>query len=171
MPRLFVAVWPSPDVVEMLRAIPHGRGDVRWTTEEQWHVTLRFLGRVDEADVTALDDALVGAALQCSSAAVTLGAPLRRLGSALALTVTGLDEIAAAVIDATSGFGQPPEPRRFQGHLTIARSKQRRGPRSVPSPVREASWTADEITVVQSHLGQGLDRTSRYEIIRRYQLG
>jgi 2'-5' RNA ligase len=43
--RLFVAVWPPAGVVETLQALE--RPDIprlRWTTPEQWHVTLRFLG-------------------------------------------------------------------------------------------------------------------------------
>ncbi|NIR41602.1 MAG: RNA 2',3'-cyclic phosphodiesterase, partial [Actinobacteria bacterium] len=54
MPRLFVAVWPPPSVVDLLARLPRREEPgVRWTTEAQWHVTLRFLGRADPADATA----------------------------------------------------------------------------------------------------------------------
>ena len=47
--RLFVAVWPPESVVEMLLGLDRPEGpDLRWTTEPQWHVTLRFLGDVDD---------------------------------------------------------------------------------------------------------------------------
>ena len=42
-------MWPPPEVVARLAALarPTVEG-VRWTTPEQWHVTLRFLGWVDD---------------------------------------------------------------------------------------------------------------------------
>ena len=46
--RLFVAVWPPESVVEMLLGLDRPEGpELRWTTEPQWHVTLRFLGEVE----------------------------------------------------------------------------------------------------------------------------
>ncbi|MDQ1444823.1 MAG: hypothetical protein QOI20_1287, partial [Acidimicrobiaceae bacterium] len=47
-PRLFVAVWPRPEVVDALARLP--RPDVpglRWTGPDHWHVTLVFLGASD----------------------------------------------------------------------------------------------------------------------------
>ena len=50
MPRLFVAVALPPDVLEIIEGLdrPPVEG-LRWTDREQWHVTLRFLGAVDDA--------------------------------------------------------------------------------------------------------------------------
>ncbi|MCL4448324.1 MAG: hypothetical protein M1483_01140 [Actinobacteria bacterium] len=43
--RLFVAVWPSAEVISTLANLPRSSGPhIRWTTPEQWHVTLYFLG-------------------------------------------------------------------------------------------------------------------------------
>ena len=56
MPRLFLAVWPPDEVLELVAALP--RPDVeglRWTTRDQWHITLRFFGAVElEAASVAL---------------------------------------------------------------------------------------------------------------------
>src|SRR5947209_3556899 len=47
--RLFVAVWPPASLISQLRSLDRpARPGLRWTTEDQWHVTLRFLGGVDE---------------------------------------------------------------------------------------------------------------------------
>ena len=55
--RLFVAVWPPVDVVERLSELPRPAVDgVRWTTPDQWHVTIRFLGEV--ADHTSVSGRL-----------------------------------------------------------------------------------------------------------------
>ena len=51
--RLFLAVWPSPEVVDVLRALPRpDTPGVRWSTEDQWHVTVEFLGECDLAPAT-----------------------------------------------------------------------------------------------------------------------
>ena len=57
--RLFVAVWPPYEVVNSIAALerPPLPG-LRWTTPDQWHVTMRFLGDVDDGSVPALVAAL-----------------------------------------------------------------------------------------------------------------
>ena len=50
--RLFIAVWPPPDVLDTVARLD--RPDVpglRWTTPDQWHVTLRFLGQCEVEEV------------------------------------------------------------------------------------------------------------------------
>ena len=55
--RAFVAVSVPPEVTDVLAALDRPTfDDVRWTTPEQWHVTLRFLGEVP--DVGPVRDAL-----------------------------------------------------------------------------------------------------------------
>ena len=50
--RLFVAIAPPPAVLDELDALVEPlrarRLDLRWTNREAWHVTLAFLGQVDE---------------------------------------------------------------------------------------------------------------------------
>lgn len=50
--RSFIAIDPSPEVAEqLLRAIDRmrqGSGGIRWMRDDQLHLTLRFLGSVDE---------------------------------------------------------------------------------------------------------------------------
>ena len=48
MARLFVAVWPSADVLDALERLPRPPlAGARWTTRRQWHVTVRYFGVVD----------------------------------------------------------------------------------------------------------------------------
>src|SRR5213592_1828525 len=73
MARLFVAVWPTPEVVALLSALdrpalPGGR----WSAPEQWLVTLRPLGLV--ADRVA-PPARGGAACPATARAPTSGRP------------------------------------------------------------------------------------------------
>jgi 2'-5' RNA ligase len=50
--RLFVAIWPDPASLAVLRgAVAQARSafpDLRWQPEERWHLTLAFLGEADE---------------------------------------------------------------------------------------------------------------------------
>ena len=56
--RLFVAIAPPPAVLDELDALtaPYraGRPDLRWTSREAWHVTLAFLGQVDDSAAARL---------------------------------------------------------------------------------------------------------------------
>lgn len=136
--RLFIAVWPPPSVLEVLRSLerPPVPG-VRWTTEDQWHVTLRFLGEVgDPSSVPPLDG--------LPAATAVLGPATERLGrTLLVVPVAGLDELAAAV--------PVPSARSFAGHLTLARA--RRGstiPRSLVGAPVAASWPVGDVALVRS---------------------
>ena len=55
MPRLFVAVWPPDPVLDAVAGLDRPPiAGLRWTTRDQWHVTLRFLGPVEDAAPAAL---------------------------------------------------------------------------------------------------------------------
>lgn len=115
--RLFIAAWPSEEVIGLLRELPRKdhRG-VRFVPPERWHVTLRFLGDVDlDTVVTSLDG------FGETAPVARLGPGVDLLGErSLVVPVTGLDRLAQAVIARTSHLGEPPA-RRFVGHLTLAR--------------------------------------------------
>jgi RNA 2',3'-cyclic 3'-phosphodiesterase len=161
MMRLFVAVWPSPDVIDVLRGIERAEHPrLRWTRPEQWHVTLRFLGTVE---VEPVEQALT--AMVAPAAVARLGPTLTRLGrGVLAAPVQGLDELAGVVDDATAEHGRRPDRRPFSGHVTLARSRDRVAP-SLAGGAVTGEWTVDEVTLVASHLHP---HGARYEILRRF---
>ncbi|MDQ6616480.1 MAG: RNA 2',3'-cyclic phosphodiesterase [Actinomycetota bacterium] len=169
--RLFVAAWPSPAVLEQLALIDRPpRPGIRWTPEDQWHVTLRFLGEIGGEDVDRVKAALdqLGSAGAGGPVTAVAGPALERLGqSVLCLPVAGLDELTAAVVALTSEFGVPVEDRSFRGHLTIARAGRAVNPRQpVPVPF-SAAWEVEEVTLVASTLRP---TGARYEVIGRYRL-
>lgn len=148
--RLFVAVWPPDDIVAVLAAIPRpaARG-VRWSTPDQWHVTLRFLGDVDRP--TEATAALERAELPVATAA--LGPAVARITNEIAaVPVRGLDELATAVIDATRESGAPPPDRPFRGHLTVARSRRRGDVTAVLGAPVVGSWDVSSVHVVRTEL-------------------
>ena len=167
MPRLFFAVALPTDVLDVVEALdrPSMEG-LRWTDREQWHVTLRFLGAVDDA-------AAVVAALttvRASPRHVALGPAVARFGQrVLQIPVSGLDDVAAAVVDATSALGAPPEDRPFTGHLTLARVRGRRRVdlRPLTGASVSASWPVEDVVLFESHLHP---KGARYEVVERFPL-
>ncbi len=133
---------------------------VRWTGRTQWHVTLRFLGDADESVVRRALDGVAAPTVEAH-----VGPSVQRLGrGVLCLPVSGLDAVAAAVIDATRSIGRPPDHREFRGHLTMARVNGRVPPVSAAIDCR---WTVATFALVCSHLGGG---PARYETVATWPL-
>ncbi|HEY3810401.1 MAG TPA: RNA 2',3'-cyclic phosphodiesterase [Acidimicrobiales bacterium] len=169
MRRLFVAVWPPAALVDQLRALERPvRSGLRWTTPDQWHITLRFVGSVDDTAEAQLRDALTGAAAGAGSADASAGPRLRALGNAVwVLPVTGLDSLAQIVQQATGDIGRPPARRPFRGHVTVARARHSRGLAGLPAGSLSAQWTVDELTLVASDLHRD---GARYHVVGRWPL-
>jgi RNA 2',3'-cyclic 3'-phosphodiesterase len=159
--RLFVAVWPSEEVLEELDDLPRPRDPgVRWVPRENQHITLRFLGDADEDEVAAqLEHAVLPAAVARLGPAVDVLAE-----RTLMVPVGGLDELAEAVQRHTRGLGTS-RPRRFVGHLSVARlARGARPERSVGLRV-EATFAVEEVALVASTLHE---RGAEYETLRRW---
>ncbi|MEZ5932804.1 MAG: RNA 2',3'-cyclic phosphodiesterase [Alphaproteobacteria bacterium] len=58
MPRLFVALDLPDEINESLAPLMRGLGDVRWMTDDQLHLTLRFIGELDNGRAHEVADAL-----------------------------------------------------------------------------------------------------------------
>jgi 2'-5' RNA ligase len=176
--RLFVAVWPPASLVSQLRDLERpARPGLRWTTEDQWHVTIRFLGAVDEVEQRQLQGLLGKVATALDVFEVRADPAAQSLGRAVwVLPVAGLDTLAARVAEATRGVGQPPPNRPFRGHITLARARRPgalaglRTSMSLTQGEAGASgrWRITEITLVRSDLRP---EGARYEVLGRWPLG
>ena len=101
-------------------------------------------------------------------AVAELGPATRLLGKRVVVAaVAGLDDLAASVVAATAGVGEPPEERAFTGHLTLARSKGPVPPGAVGTPVA-GSFPVDEVCLVRSRT---LTEGAAYETLARFRLG
>jgi len=164
--RAFLAVFPPAGVVdamaERLRAVPPVDG-LRWMPPAQWHVTLRFCGRVPDADALAravrascAEVAPMGG-LQLSGGGAF---PKARHGSALWLGVVpgpsadALGALAAAVEAGCVDAGLAPDDRPFRPHLTVARCSRAADLRPVVAAVGEDAigppWTVDHVCLMAS---------------------
>lgn len=145
---MFIAVRPPGDVLELLASLdrPDEPG-VRWVPAHQWHVTLRFIG---DAPIEEVSEVLESAELPRARA--ELGPSVKRLGrGVVCVPVRGLDELASAVAGATAAFGQPPDPRPFNGHMTLARLRGRSSCALLAAPV-SATWELRDVELVDSTL-------------------
>jgi 2'-5' RNA ligase len=145
--RLSVALRPSAEVVEALsRLAREPTPGVTWSVPEQWLVKLRPLGHVPqhvvEPLVAALSEELDGVpAVRC-----TLGPVTRRLHAQwLAAPVSGLDDLAAVVFDATVGLVPVTHPQPFRADVVLARG---RVPAALAGEPVSAEWTAHEVALV-----------------------
>ncbi len=129
---------------------------LRWTTESQWHVTLRFFGELSPVEVTTATAALSAVANSWPNQPTAQGGPgTRFLGPGLVVwPVEGLQVVAEAVESATAEIGQPVPGRPFFGHMTMARSRRGadlRGARHLLSSLA-TSWPVTSLSLVQSEL-------------------
>ena len=149
MARLFLAVWPPDHVLEMLGALPRkDQRGVRFLPPESWHATLRFLGDAEPDEVAA---ALRSAELPDATARV--GPAIDMLGThSVIAPVAGLDELAAAVVDATDGLGTLAPRATYNGHITVARVKRGAVVRKVVGMLCGASFQVDRVALVESRL-------------------
>ena len=165
MARLFLAVWPSEGVVEELRALRRkDQRGVRFVDPDRWHVTLRFLGEADPDVVAAVMDDIVLPAAQAR-----FGPAVDVVGErALVVPVGGLDDVAAAVVQATAHLGDPPPRRRFVGHLTLARLKPHAPMPGVLGTMVQAQMDVDEVALVRSRLDAD---HARYDTVATWPCG
>ncbi|WP_456280814.1 RNA 2',3'-cyclic phosphodiesterase [Cupriavidus sp. JZ107] len=124
MPRLFVALeTPPARAASLLATLPRERG-IRPTPAAQVHLTLRFIGEVDEDRAVAIDNAL--GTIDAFAVPVHVAGVGRfgRRGGILWAGVAPAPPLLAlhAAIDlALHDVGIGPEARSFHPHLTLAR--------------------------------------------------
>jgi 2'-5' RNA ligase len=165
-----VAVWPPGSLVTRLRGLERpSRPGLRWTTEDQWHVTVRFFGSIDPASEATVRDALGRFAPAASALEATAGPKPRGLGRGVwVLPVEGLEPLAEPIARLTGGIGQPPGDRKYRGHITLARARRPAGLARLPTLEISGRWTVREVTLVRSDLRAD---GARYEVIGRWPLG
>jgi RNA 2',3'-cyclic 3'-phosphodiesterase len=186
--RLFAALIPPERALEDLDEFLDVRreaGSFRWTQADQVHVTLAFLAEVPDRSLDELVERLGRAAGRRTAFTTAIAgggafpdvARARVLWAGLSLDEaarTELDRLATGTRAAATKSGIAVDGQRFRPHLTIARLGR---PQEVTSWVRlldayrGPSWTADTLSLVHSHLGEGPRNRPRHEVIGEFPLG
>jgi 2'-5' RNA ligase len=129
-----VPVEPRAELVAAQRRMKRadmGRLPLRWTREDQLHITLKFLGNVARDRLAGLAEvAAVLAARSCplelhAEAVAAFGRPNRARALVVSIAHNAeLDALAKALDDAAFELGVPRDERAFRPHVTLARIKR-----------------------------------------------
>jgi 2'-5' RNA ligase len=178
---LFVAVVPPIEVVEDLNEFveprrEHPDDDIRWASDQHWHITLAFLGEVPDWKTDELGERLEAAAkrqkpfeLQLTGAGAFPGVPNARvLYTGVRDESESLKHLSMTTRAAASRAGVEVEGRKFTPHVTLARLRQ---PIDVTKWFRVFDtydgpvWTAESVQLIESRLGEGPGHSAAYSTV------
>lgn len=184
--RLFIAVdFPPPvrsALGEIVRTLADADLPVRWIPEDNFHLTLRFLGDRPDEDVEVLRRILLELAADAEPFEAGFGPvgafPSPRRPRVIWISVDAgprlrllRDELERKL--AAAGFGR--DERSFRPHVTLGRARNDAAPGAFRSFVALAgglgldeSFPVDTVDLVRSHLGSD---GSRYECLVAARLG
>ncbi len=162
--RLFVALRPPAPVRAALLAAMGSVERGRWQTDEQLHLTLRFIGEVDRRTGEDLVAALDSVAAPEFTLAVRGVGHFEKKGRPTALWAAiqpnpALDVLERRIERACRAAGLAPETRKFVPHITLARL----GGRSVGAGAWLAAngdlstpeWPVSSFRLYESRMGNG----------------
>ncbi|MBI1206662.1 MAG: RNA 2',3'-cyclic phosphodiesterase [Azospirillum sp.] len=177
MVRLFVALDFPPSVRERLTGLAGGVPGARWVAPENLHVTLRFIGEVDDARLDDIDLAL--GRVDAPAFPLVLegvgrfgrGARPHALWAGVAPS-PALNHLQSKIESALVRAGLAPETRTFLPHVTLASLKLSPLERVARFLAERALFRAGPIAVEQfglfeSHLSHN---GSIYHLLRAYRL-
>lgn len=183
--RLFVAFdIPSDHMLSIEKAAQPLRlaiPDARWSRRDGWHVTLKFLGEVEDDRVPDVERICADAVAKMSAVTVRLSGfgafPTKRRARVIwvGLSEDGheLSHLAARLEKKLGAEGFRQESRPLKMHLTLARLRE---PRSVEKALESLDgsklltepFPVEEIALFRSHLSP---KGATYERLRAFGLG
>jgi len=146
------------------RVRPGLRSRMSWTKPGNWHLTVKFLGEVDEILVEDIKTALSGVrfarfAIRAGSAGYfpNIRRP-RVLWVGLSQGADQCSELFVSVEQALEPLGIEPDDHPFRSHLTLARIRQNKGDdwEELLKSIRSQPWgefVCDELVLWKSDLG------------------
>ncbi len=172
--RAFIAL-PIPEEIQNALGELQGRlkkalNQVRWTKPKNIHLTLKFLGEVEDYNVVPIEKALAEVATLYESFPVVADGldcfPLKGSPRVIWLGLkeeTGtLANLAASIEKAMEELSFPKENRAFAPHLTLGRLRQGQKPKISPQTIREmiqkeestqlGTFEAQEVLLIKSNL-------------------
>jgi RNA 2',3'-cyclic 3'-phosphodiesterase len=178
--RLFVGLAIAEEVKQTLERVTlrlRAKNDgLRWSTADQWHVTLAFLGEVGEEARGRLVRELAEVRLPAVDLRMNGLGVFERVGILHAeVEVTPeLLRLYDAVVAAVKRAGLVVEDRPYRPHVTLARSKNRDGKKTIerlrrsPTQPRVSDvWRAREFLLYESKLSP---KGSTYVVLERFAL-
>ncbi|MGZ8313005.1 MAG: RNA 2',3'-cyclic phosphodiesterase [Allosphingosinicella sp.] len=132
MHRLFVAIRPPDTIRDLLLGVMGGISGARWQTDDQLHLTLRFIGEVDRHAAVDIHAALGAVHHPRFEIALSGLGLFERRGLpetvwAGVLPHDPLRTLHKKVDQAMARVGVTPEQRAYLPHITLARLKRSSG--------------------------------------------
>jgi RNA 2',3'-cyclic 3'-phosphodiesterase len=128
MPRLFIAIDLPDAAKQQLGELCSGIDGAKWVKREQMHLTLRFIGDVDDASLAGIQNVLekiTAPSFEMHLEAVgqfpAKGKP--RVTWAGVKAPAELSGLQTHISTALNTLGLPPEDYPFSPHITLARLK------------------------------------------------
>ena len=163
MHRLFVAIRPPEPIRDLLVDAMEDNPELRWVSDDNLHLTLRFIGEVERPLAEDIAAALTGVRAQGFDLSIAgVGIFEQRNGGALWAGVHPKDTVAtlaAKVERACMSAGLEPERRAFHPHITLARWNRRSAAAAQVLLERNQALTpppfaVDRFTLFESHLSR-----------------
>ncbi len=134
MIRLFVALELPAAVRERLAGLAWPMAGARWLAVENMHLTLRFVGEVNEDKAADIDEALSRVDMDAFNFQLQGAGQFGSRNGARALWAgvapcPALRRLQAKIERAVVRAGEPAERRKFHPHVTLARLRRGRGAR------------------------------------------
>jgi 2'-5' RNA ligase len=164
MPRLFTGLELPADIIEALAALRGGLPGARWIEPENYHVTLRFIGEVDDPlahEVASLLARVRRAPLELRLQDLdSFGGRKPRAVVARFAPTKELMELQADHERLMQRVGLDPEGRKFSPHVTLARlressSRQVADYLALRAPLHLPAFMVSRFVLFSSRMGGG----------------
>lgn len=142
--RVFLAISPEPaQRAELQRQLSQLKeafscNSLRWIPQQNWHITLKFLGNTDLQKIPLFTSALVEELRQHAFFQLKLtrfdwfpSANKPTMLAALPEPCESLSRLAISADQILAQYGFSPETRSFRPHLILARTRKRQRPNSI----------------------------------------
>jgi 2'-5' RNA ligase len=138
MIRLFVALDLPPELKTQLALLAGGIPGAKWVPAENYHLTLRFIGEVQNWRAQEVDEALAQIRARPFELALKGAGMFEKGGRVQSLWIgternDGLSFLQCKIETALQRIGLEPERRRFAPHVTLARTDK-------AAPEKLISW-------------------------------
>jgi 2'-5' RNA ligase len=164
MIRLFVALDLPPELKEQLTLLAGGIPGARWVPAENYHLTLRFIGEVENWRAEEVDEALANIRARPFQLELQGAGLFEKAGRIQAIYISAarnesLGFLQNKVETALQRIGLEPERKRFTPHVTLARTEK-------AAPEKLIGWvqahnlfrappiTVEHFTLFSSQLGK-----------------
>lgn len=181
MTRLFIALEIPEEVRENISTLRkeavHNLSDLRWEPKEKIHLTLKFIGEVNDDLVERITASLTFLEnfekIKCRL--TKFGFFLRRGIPQILWIGLWVEGILFNIVEQLNirltEFGIPAEERKFKPHLTLLRIKKRFPEKWVSEfnsfIIPEINFTCDSILLIKSEL---LPESPKYTVIKKFNL-